>query len=685
MIIRISLVNILILLMLTFNLNAQNVDFKKSNFLDQGKELKKAVKNIKKGDKYYRVSEGMYYFTAIGYYLMANNFNPDNALLNYKIGNCYMNTMQKINSIPYLEKSIELDSIVAPDVNFLLGQAYQLIYKFNKAKEQYEKYRKTLFPKRYFSDLGVEVDKRIDECNNAKKLIDNPVSVSITNLKNINSTYPEYNPIINADESIMMFTSCRPDSSLKNTKDPTDNEYYEDIYITNNNGSNWTPPENPGKPLNTELNDAIVGLSPDGQKLFIYKGSNGGDIYQCNLEGDKWSKPEKLNNNINTKYHESSASFSYDGRTIYFVSNKQEGYGGSDIYFSKINELGEWDKPINIGSNINTRYDEEGVFMHPDGKTLYFSSEGHGTMGGLDIFKSVYENGKWSEPINLGYPVNTPDDDVFFSISASGEHGYFSSIRLEGNGEEDIYCITFLEYQKKLINNTEDNLLASIAKPISETITQSKTKTSNLTLVKGIILDATTSKPVEATIEIIDNEKNEVVSTFKSNSKTGKYLISLPSGHNYGMIVEAEEYLFHSENFDISPSTEYHEIEKDILLKKIEVGKKIVLKNIFFDFDKASIRDESMSELSRLTKLMNDVPTLKIEVSGHTDNVGSAAYNKSLSERRAKAVVDYLIKKRISKERLTYKGYGFSQPIATNNTETGRQQNRRTEFKVLSK
>jgi outer membrane protein OmpA-like peptidoglycan-associated protein/tetratricopeptide (TPR) repeat protein len=671
--------------MLTFNLNAQNVDFKKSNFPDQKKQLKKAIKNIKKGDRYYGVGEGMYYFTAIGYYLMANSFNSDNALLNYKIGNCYMHTIQKINSIPYLEKAIEMDSVVAPDINFLLGQAYQLTYKFKKAKEQYEKYRQTLFPKRYFSDLGIDVDKKIDECNNAKKLISNPVLVSITNLKNINSTYPEYNPIINADESIMMFTSCRPDSSLKNTKDPTDNKYYEDIYITNNNGSDWSLPENPGKPLNTELNDAIIGLSPDGQKLFIYKGSNGGDIYQCNLEGDKWSKPKKLNNNINTKYHESSASFSYDGRTIYFVSNKNEGYGGSDIYMSKINELGDWGKAINIGSNINTRYDEEGVFMHPDGKTLYFSSEGHKTMGGLDIFKSAYENGKWSEPVNLGYPVNTPDDDVFFSISASGEHGYFSSIRPEGNGEEDIYCITFLEYQKKLINNTEDNLLASIAEPISETITQSKTKTSNLTLVKGEILDGTTSKPVEATIEIIDNEKNEVVATFKSNSKTGKYLISLPSGHNYGMVVEAEEYLFHSENFDISPSTEYREIKKNILLKKIEVGKKIVLKNIFFDFDKASIRSESMSELSRLTKLMNNVPTLKIEVSGHTDNIGSAAYNKNLSEKRAKAVVDYLTKKRISKERLTYKGYGFSEPIATNNTEGGRQQNRRTEFKVLSK
>ncbi|MBL4654957.1 MAG: OmpA family protein, partial [Bacteroidia bacterium] len=390
---------------------------------------------------------------------------------------------------------------------------------------------------------------------------------------------------------------------------------------------------------------------------------------------------------INTKHREPSACFSYDGKTIYFVSNKPGGYGGRDIYKSTLDKKGKWGKSQNLGAVINSPYDEEGIFMQSDGKTFYFSSKGHTTMGGYDIFKSLLVDGKWTEPENLGYPVNTPDDDVYFVISASGKHGYYASAKKGGVGEKDIYMITFLGPEKPLVLNTEDNLLASITTTISEALIEPvvEVKTSSITILKGVVQDAVTQKVLEAEIEIVDNDIGEVIASFASNSKTGKYLITLPSGKNYGIAVKAEGYLFHSENFDIKLSTEYQEIIKNVDLKRIAVGSNIVLRNIFFDFDKATLRPESKAELLRLIKLLNDVSSMRIEISGHTDSRGSDEYNEKLSHSRAKSVVDYLIKEGIKSSRLEYKGYGESQPLATNDTEEGRQFNRRTEFKILSK
>ncbi len=662
-----------------------NVEFEKSNFPDRKKELKAALKEIELGDALYQTGGGNYTL-ALDHYLPAQGFNPNNALLNYKIGKCYFNSADKTESIKYFENAVKLNSTVSPDLPYLLGQAYQLNLKFDSAITEYKAYQESLSP----ADLRLvakEITKKIQEATYGKELVKKPVNVFIDNLgPSINTKYPEYNPVINADESVMFFTSRR-DNTTGGKKDPQDFKYFEDIYTSYNVGGDWNLAINPGKPMNTELHDATVGLSPDGQTLLIYRGDNGGDIYSCKLKGDKWSRPDELPKTINTKFHESSASFGPDGRTLYFVSNKPGGYGGHDIYVSKMNEKGKWGEAVNLGPVINTEYDEEGVFMHPDGKTLYFSSRGHNTMGGFDIFKSVYENGKWSEPENVGYPINTAGDDLFFVLSASGVHGYYSSSKAGGYGEQDIYLITILGDFKPVISNSEDNLLASRTKPVKETVIEPSLdlKTNKVTLLKGTVMDDLTSAPLGASIELTDNVKNEVIATFESNSTTGKYLVSLPSGVNYGITVKADGYLFHSENVDIPATTGYNVIEKDIRMKKVEVGSKIVLNNIFFDFDKSTLRTESTAELDRLTKMLTDLPTLKIEISGHTDNVGSSAYNKTLSESRAKAVVDYLIKKGIDASRLTYKGYGFDQPIASNDTDAGRQLNRRTEFKVISK
>jgi len=676
---------------------AQNVEFDKNNFSKDDKKLfKEAHAELKEGNDYYEVAR---FATALEHYKAAQAFNPDNAELNYKVGKCYLKTMTKVKAIPFLEKARKLNPMVAADVRYLLGQGYHLNYEFDKAIEEFKAYR---------SNPGVGADqitamleavnKKIQECIMGKKLVAEPARVFIDNLKVVNSPYPEYSPLISADESIMIFTSRRTNTTGGGKDEGSDFHYFEDVYMSYQTEGQWSAPVNIGRPINTDVHDTTVGLSPDGQSLFVYRFEmgDGGDIYQCELDGERWSKPKHLGKNINTKYHESSACFSNDGRTMYFVSDKPEGgLGGRDMYRAtldnpdaKVGNKKRWGSPFNLSTTLNTKYSEEGVFMHPDGKTLYFSSKGHETMGGYDIFKAVKDdNGQWGKPENLGYPINTPDDDVFFVISASGKHGYYSSIKSDGMGEKDIYRVTFLGPEKPPVLNNEDNLLASLANPVSETVIEEliEIRSVALTILKGTVTDAVTQDKVEASIELIDNEKNKVIANFKSNAKTGKYLVSLPAGKNYGLAVKAEGYLFHSENFDIPKSAGYTEVIKDIALKKVAVGSKIVLKNIFFDFDKATLRNESTSELERLTKLLNDVPTLKIEISGYTDSKGADAYNLKLSERRAHAVVDYLVAAGIAKERLTYKGAGESEPVATNDTEAGRQENRRTEFKVLAK
>jgi len=668
-----------------FNASGQNVEFVKKNFPDRKKELSKALKNIKEGDSYFNIGPGMY-MQAIDFYLKANDFNPNNAMLNYKIGKCYLSTLQKEKSVDFFEKSIKLDPNINKDASFLLARGYQLRLEFDKAAENYNKFKNALTPNE-INQYGKIVESRINQCNVGKELVAKPVRVFIDNLTDVvNSKYPDYSPVISADESSIFFTSRR-ENTTGGKRDPQDQVFFEDILISKKVEGKWTAPQNPGKPLNSEGHDATAGLSPDGQILYIYKGTKGGDIYECKAKGKKWSKPKKMPKPISSKYHESSASLSPDGRTLYFVSQRKGGFGGRDIYKSTKNQKGKWGPAINLGPTINTEYDEESAFIHPDGKTLYFSSKGHKTMGGYDIFKSVCENDKWSEPENIGYPINTPDDDVFFTMAANGIRGYFSSERIGGVGGQDVYVITFLGAEKPVVFNTEDDLLAITSQPVGAAVVQSavEIRSSQLTLLKGYIKDEETQKPLSSTIEVFDNELNLKIATFESNSETGRYLVSLPSGKNYGFTAKCEGYLFHSENFNISASQGYQEIEKDILMKKIEVGRSIVLNNIFFDFNKATLRPESASELDRLTDLMKEMPKLKIEISGHTDNVGAAAYNLKLSESRAKAVVDYLIKKGIDTSRLQFKGYGFEQPIASNDTDEGRQLNRRTEFKIISK
>jgi outer membrane protein OmpA-like peptidoglycan-associated protein/tetratricopeptide (TPR) repeat protein len=657
---------LIILIILIFNclgvFGQSNVEFSKANFKSDAKGLKEAQKNIQLGDaNYFR----FFYSKALDSYLSAHKFNPNNAELNAKIGHCHLKSSDRSEALTYLQKAFKLDGKMDGYFVFLLGNAYHLNNEFDEAMKHY-KIAKTNGSK-IEPSLSSLADKKIAECTSGKKLIKLPVNVKIEGLDAaINTENEEYVPVITADESEIFFTSRRP-ITIGGGTDPNIGDFYEDIYYSKKEGGNWINAVNLGNPVNSEFHDATVGLSLDGQKLFLYRDNKKGDgnIYVSEKKGDKWSDPVELPEPINSKYQETSACYSFDGNTIYFVSDRPEGKGGKDIYKATKDDKGVWGNAENLGISINTPDDEDAVFLHPDGKTLYFSSKAHGSMGGFDVYKSIYEKGKWSKPQNLGFPVNTSDDDVCFVITASGDYGYYTSIRPDGKGKRDIYKVTFLD---------------ELNKP-------------KLTLLKGAITDKKTGQPIQATIEIFDNDNNKLIGVFESNSTTGKYMVSLPAGVNYGISVKSPGYLFYSENFVIDKDAAFKEVVKDIGLDKLEVGKKVVLKNIFYDYNKATLRTSSNNELGKVVELLNSNPKIKIEISAHTDSRGGDAYNEKLSQERAQSCMDFLTAKGIDKSRLIAKGYGKKQLLISDKEieklateelkEEAHQQNRRTEFKIL--
>jgi outer membrane protein OmpA-like peptidoglycan-associated protein/tetratricopeptide (TPR) repeat protein/YHS domain-containing protein len=754
------IISIIIFALHTLVAFAQNVDFTKSNFSKIEDGLKEALSNIKKGDDFYRAGPEQY-SRALEYYIKANDFNPENALLNYKIGTCYLFSSFKPKAVTYLEKAKTLNPDVDNKIYYYLGRAYHLNMEWNTAIDLFEAYKKRVAGTE--EEKLLDADKKIQECRNGIELMKDTLRFSklpdslryrIENLgPEVNSEYGDYHPVISADESVLFFTARRSNTTGGGISD--DGKYFEDVYVSNNENSKWTEAKNLGEPISrSNQHDATCGLSVDGQTLFIYVDDmqdGTGNIYECKLDGRVWAAPKKLPKVISTRYHESSASLAPDGRTLYFCSQNpldNKGLGEHDIFRSKLVTLEggktEWSEPENLGQVINTIYDERTVFIHPDGKTLYFSTEGHNSMGGYDLFKAVYNDSlkKWSKPVNLGYPINSPDNDADFVVSASGKHAYYATIRPDGLGDKDIYKITFpadttpqLTLVKGNVTDESKNVVAAkieiidnkTGKVISTQVSNSATgkflvslpsgknykmnitadgyyaqqqnfnipkgekfkelevnvimkRKVQMVSIEGEITDEN-SKPLGATIEIINNATGEVILKTTAD-KLGKYLSKLQAGKNYGMVVSADGYLFESLNLDIPPDKDKMKLPP-IRLKKIEAGKNIVLNNIFFDFDRATLRPDSKPELDRVAKVLKDNPSMKIELSGHTDSKGSATYNLKLSEARAKSVVDYLINSGIAKNSLAFKGYGFLKPIASNDTEAGRQQNRRTEFKVL--
>ncbi len=615
------------------------------------------------------------YFEALPLYLELYKGDTTNSNLAYLVGDCYLRARSgKARAVPYLERAVLSVSYGykekyseernAPVLAYkLLADAYHIHSKFNNAIPTYEKYKSELTHNKNKDNINLkDADRKISMCRIGLELTSSPVKVKIENMgKDLNSPYGDYSPVITADQSTMIFTSRRKESTGGQTYDG--GRYFEDIYISNFNGSTWSKSQNIGSPINSNDNEATVGISPDGQQILIYKDDNGdGNIYSTTLNGEVWSKPVKLNSNINSKHWEPSAFISADGNSIYFTSDRPGGFGGRDIYISEKTEKGEWGKAVNMGDLINTAFDEDAPFIHPDGVTLFFSSNGGKTMGGFDIFySSLSEDGtKWLAPVNVGFPINSPDDDIFYVVSADKTKAYYSSFKEGGIGEKDNYAISFLNLEK-----------------------------APLTLVKGIVKDDKGAVPAGIEITVTNNETGKVVGVYKPNSKTGQYLFVLTPGRNYNISYEADGFLFYSENREIPKKTNYFEFNKQVQLPPITIGSKIVLNNIFFDFDKATLRTTSNVELKNILRFLNKYTKVVIEIAGYTDSKGTADYNLKLSEERAQAVSNYLIEKGIDKNRLVSKGLGESAPAALNenvngsdNTE-GRQLNRRVELKII--
>ncbi|MCB0401114.1 MAG: PD40 domain-containing protein [Flavobacteriales bacterium] len=642
----------------------QNVEFTKANFKSEPGGLKDALKAIQEGDaKYYNY----FYADAIPFYQKAQKFNPNNGELNAKIGDCYLNSSEKAKAADYLKKATSLDKNLDGYYFFATGKALHISNQFDEAVKYYKSAKSKGSKLKADMNISALADHKIKECTQAKKLTAAPINVKIESLSEaINTTAEEYVPVITADESELFFTSRRSETTGGGT-DLAIADYFEDIYYSKLEKGNWTQAKNMGKPVNSVLHDATVGLSLDGQKLIIYRDTKKekGNIFMTAKKGNDWQEPEEFPEPINSKYQETSACYSPDGNSIYFVSDRPGGKGGKDIYKTTKDKEGNWGEAENLGNTINTPDDEDAVFIHPDGKTLYFSSIGHPTMGGYDIFKSTFEKGKWSTPENIGYPVNSADDDVCFVLTASGEYGYYTSIKVDGKGKRDIYRVSFL---------------VEINKP-------------KLTLLKGTVTDRKTGEALYSNIELYNNTDDELVGTFESNSATGKFMVSLPAGKDYGISVKSTGYLFYSENFKIPDDAAFQVVEKLIKLDKLEVGKKVVLNNIFYDYNEASLRQSSNNELNKVIELLDHNPKMKIELSAHTDSRGGNAYNNKLSQERAQSCVDYLVSKGVDKSRLIAKGYGESQLVITDAEiekltselakEEAHQKNRRTEFKII--
>ncbi len=693
-----TLVAILLFFVTANVFSQESPKIKKEEFNVSDMGFKEAWKGVKKGNKFYKIKQKGAYQVAIEHYLVAYEYNPDCSELNYRLGICYLMIYDEDKAKELIVEAYEYNSFVAKDIHYWLGRVYHLNNEFDKAIEEYKTYRDNLTEKEVKKDPH-NVNKCIEECKIGIKYVENPKNVLIDNLgEGVNSEYPDYAPVWAPYDSVIFFTSRRS-TNAKGKKAKRNKkvsyEFYEDIFFTSYKNGVWKDAGQFGKPINTKGNDASVAVNPNGNLLLVYRGKkrNGG-IYITNYDSNKerWTKPKQVIRKINKKnYKESTLTFSKDSTTVYFVSDRKGGVGGKDIWYSKRkgNSNSGWSRPKNMGTDVNSIYNEEAVFLTKNDSVLYYSSQGHGTMGGYDVFRSYrLPDGRWSEPENLGYPLNTAGDDLFFVTNRSMRSGYFTS-----NGQEDCYgdndLYEFFFYDKKEPDADEpddDDLIAYIKRPVNELIMEEPVPitTMQLTVLKLTVVEYESLIPLAATIEIIDNETQELIQTIQTNVNTGKCTVMLPSGKDYGMTVNSPGYMFHSDNVIVPEATGYNEVEKEVQLLPVNPGAKIVLSNVFFDSGKHKLKEESFPELTKLARVFSLYPKLVIEISGHTDSQGAAGANKALSERRAKACVDYMVSIGVQENQLTSAGYGEDEPRDTNKTKEGRANNRRVEAKIIS-
>lgn len=468
----------------------------------------------------------------------------------------------------------------------------------------------------------------------------------------VNMFAMQYFPVLTADEQELIFT--RRIGGGQNDD--------EDLVVCRKDSlGRWLPPVSISPNINSPMNEGTCTISADGRHLIFTscigrRGYGSCDLFESRKVGEEWSRPVNLGPDVNSAAWESQPSLSSDGRTLYFVSDRRGGVGNKDIYVSYKLENGRWTKAENLGPNINTPYDEISPFIHVNGRTLFIASNGKPGFGGYDIYRSEYDNGSWSAAENFGSPVNNHEDQFSLFITRDGERGFYSH---------------------------EDNFKVNSSMLFEMQVPEEMRLKYKSNYVKGTVRDKITNNPLGARVELFNINKNELTSVVQADSVSGEYLIVLTQGADYALYVSHPGYLFKSLNFNYEVEEQLTPVALDVLLDPAKAGASAVLNNIFFDLNKYDLKEKSVTELEKVVRFLTENPTLRIEIAGHTDNVGAAAYNLQLSQKRAQSVSSYLVAHGIDPARLTQKGYGAQKPLVPNDSEANRQINRRIEFRLL--
>jgi len=574
-------------------------------------------------------------------------------------GDLFSDLKKPAEAITEYKKVLRINPLFSNNLYFIIGGLELYLGRYKDAEADFS---------HYLEGKNVPDTKRrksLAQIENARFGVyasQHPVPFSPVNLgDSINSSFDEYINAVTTDEECLYFTRKIPRSE----KNEELKGYEEDFYLAlKRDSSIWHRALNMGPPINTGGNEGALNISPDGRYLFFAgcdrpDGYGSCDIFWSKRMGEGWNEPENLGPVVNSTTWDSQPCFSSDGKTLYFASKRPGGKGSSDIWKAELKADGSWTEPVNLGDSVNTPYEEMAPFIHGDGQTLYFSSRGHPGMGGSDLFYCRRKpDSTWSRAFNLGFPINTNFDEIVLIVNSRGDKAYISSDKLGGYGRQDIY--SFPLYQE--------------ARPVPSTY------------FKGIVFDSESGKRLQAKFELINLGDGKTVARSVSDPVNGEFMLVLPSDKDYALNVSKDGYLFYSDNFSLKG---LHGIDKPFIrnigLKPVKVGETVILRNIFFDTDKYSLKPESVAELNKLLDLLKANPSIKLELSGHTDIMGTPAHNLELSQNRAKAVYEYLVTSGIAASRLSFKGYGQTRPVDSNDTEQGRANNRRTEFSVTGK
>lgn len=546
------------------------------------------------------------------------------------------------------QKAINQIQLVFPNGNYpekewlaMKADAHQQLRQYGEAIETWQKFRE-------WPALGLAyqkiVDEKIDKLRFTKNAVDNPVPYRPINAGSaVNTPFFELYPYVSPDGSKMYFTRM---------------EKQEDIFVAERQDSLWGNVRS--MEFNSRENEGAHTVSADGRFVFFTACNREGVMGSCDIfysakTNEGWSKPAGIGLPINSTDWESQPCFAANGMAMLFSSNRPNGYGGKDLYITYLNKQFQWMEPINLGPEINTKGDEETPFLHADGRTLYFASNGHPSVGGKDLYVSrLGTNGKWSKPVNLGYPINTEGDEAGLFVALDGKSAFLSSERPGGFGKLDIYSFELNE-------------------PVSAIPS---------TYVKAIIKHQGTQQPLSAAFRVAQLDNDDMFAEGMT-AANGEFLICIPADKTYALTIEKQGFIFHSEQFQPKGGTQLEPYLLEVYLKPVVTGGSVILKNVLFAYNSHALMPVSYPELDKVATLLLANPKLRAEISGHTDNVGGEAFNLELSRKRAESVAVYLAVKGIDRSRITAIGFGASKPIADNSTEEGRAQNRRTEFRVI--